>query len=205
VRPAVGDDGRPRCDWAVGAPPLLQEYHDQEWGRPLRGRVALFERMTLEAFQSGLSWLIILRKREDFRRAFAGFDIETVAGYTERDVARLLADVGIVRNRAKIEATIANARVAADLDADLSDLLWSHAPKPRPRPERSADMPSSTPESAALARRLNTLGFRFVGPTTAYALMQATGMVDDHLRACWVPSGPVLTGSFTPLGPDRGQ
>ena len=190
MRPAVGADGRPRCDWAVGGPPLLQEYHDQEWGRPLRGRVALFERMTLEAFQSGLSWLIILRKRDDFRRAFAGFDIETVAGYTERDVARLLADVGIVRNRAKIEATIANARVAADLDVDLSDLLWSHAPQPRPRPERSADMPSSTPESAALARRLKTLGFRFVGPTTAYALMQATGMVDDHLQACWVPSGP---------------
>ena len=181
-----GDGGRRRCDWAVSGPTLLQEYHDQEWGRPLRGRIALFERLTLEAFQSGLSWLTILRKRENFRRGFAGFDIETVAGYTERDVARLLADVGIVRNRAKIEATIANARAAADLDVDLSDLLWSHAPPPRPRPETSADMPSSTPESAALARRLKSLGFRFVGPTTAYALMQATGMVDDHLRACWV-------------------
>jgi len=181
-----GGGGRQRCDWAVSGPTLLQEYHDQEWGRPLRGRIALFERLTLEAFQSGLSWLTILRKRENFRRGFAGFDIETVAGYTERDVARLLADVGIVRNRAKIEATIANARAAADLDVDLSDLLWSHAPPPRPRPETSADMPSSTPESAALARRLKSLGFRFVGPTTAYALMQATGMVDDHLRACWV-------------------
>jgi DNA-3-methyladenine glycosylase I len=187
VSPAVGDDGHPRCDWAVGGQPLLRDYHDQEWGRPLRGRVALFERMTLEAFQSGLSWLIILRKRENFRRGFAGFDIETVAGYTERDVTRLLGDVGIVRNRAKIEATIANARVAADLDVDLSDLLWSHAPPPQPRPERSADIPSSTPESTALARRLKSLGFRFVGPTTAYALMQATGMVDDHLRSCWVP------------------
>ena len=205
MSPAVGDDGRQRCDWALGGPTLLQDYHDQEWGRPLRGRIALFERMTLEAFQSGLSWLIILRKREDFRRAFAGFDIETVAGYTERDVARLLGDAGIVRNRAKIEATIANARVAADLDVDLSDLLWSHAPSPRPRPAVSADMPSSTPESVALARRLKSLGFRFVGPTTAYALMQATGMVDDHLQACWVPSGPVFTGSFTPLGPDREQ
>jgi DNA-3-methyladenine glycosylase I len=152
----------------------------------LRGRVALFERLTLEAFQSGLSWLVILRKRENFRRAFVGFDIETVAGYTERDVTRLLADPGIVRNRAKIEATIANARVAADLDVDLSDLLWSHAPPPRPRPETSADMPSSTPESTTLARHLKSLGFRFVGPTTAYALMQATGMVDDHLQACWV-------------------
>ena len=187
MRPAVGDDGRPRCDWATGAQPLLQEYHDHEWGRPLRGRIALFERMTLEAFQSGLSWLIILRKRDDFRRAFADFDIETVARYTERDVARLMADVGIVRNRAKIEATIANAGVAADLDVDLSDLLWSHAPPLRPRPQKSADVPPSTPESGTLARRLKSLGFRFVGPTTAYALMQATGMVDDHLRDCWVP------------------
>jgi len=187
VSPAVGDDGHPRCDWAGGGQPLLQDYHDLEWGRPLHGRIALFERMTLEAFQSGLSWLIILRKRENFRRAFAGFDIPTVAAYTEGDVARLLNDPGIVRNRAKIEATIANARVAADLDVDLSDLLWSHAPPPRPRPERSADIPSSTPESKDLACRLKSLGFRFVGPTTAYALMQATGMVDDHLRSCWVP------------------
>lgn len=188
MRPAVGDDGRRRCDWASGGPELLEAYHDQEWGRPLRGHVALFERMSLEAFQSGLSWLIILRKRENFRRAFDGFTIETVAGYTESDVARLLADPGIVRNRAKIEATIANARLVLDLGIDVSDLLWSYAPPPRPRPARSADVPSSTPESEALARRLKSLGFRFVGPTTAYALMQATGMVDDHLRTCWVPS-----------------
>jgi DNA-3-methyladenine glycosylase I len=188
VRQAVGDDGRRRCDWASGGPELLETYHDQEWGRPLRGHVALFERMSLEAFQSGLSWLIILRKRENFRRAFDGFTIETVAGYTESDVARLLADPGIVRNRAKIEATIANARLVLDLGIDVSDLLWSYAPSPRPRPVRSADVPSSTPESEALARRLKSLGFRFVGPTTAYALMQATGMVDDHLRTCWVPS-----------------
>jgi DNA-3-methyladenine glycosylase I len=202
VRPAVGDDGRRRCDWASGGPALLESYHDQEWGRPLHGHTALFERMTLEAFQSGLSWLVILRKRENFRRAFAGFDVETVAGYTRSDVARLLADPGIVRNRAKIEATIANARVAVDSGLDVSELLWSFAPLPRERPATSADVPSSTPESVALARRLKSLGFRFVGPTTAYALMQATGMVDDHLRTCWVPSGQPFTGSFTPLGPD---
>lgn len=158
--------------------------------------------MSLEAFQSGLSWLTILGKRENFRRAFGGFDIQTVAGYTGADVARLLADPGIVRNRAKIEATIANARVAADLEVDLSDLLWSHAPDPRLRPASSAEVPSSTPESAALARRLKGLGFRFVGPTTVYALMQATGMVDDHLRACWVPPAPSLSSPFTALGPD---
>jgi DNA-3-methyladenine glycosylase I len=185
------DDGLVRCDWAVGMPgpdfELYRDYHDQEWGRPLHGRVPLFERTSLEAFQSGLSWLIILRKRENFRRAFSGFDIETVARYTDADVARLMADQGIVRNRAKIEATIANARAAADVD-DLSELLWSFAPAPRPRPAASSDVPSATAESTAMARELKRRGFRFVGPTTAYALMQATGMVDDHLRACWVPS-----------------
>jgi DNA-3-methyladenine glycosylase I len=183
----IDADSKTRCPWAT--PGLLADYHDDEWGRALRGRTEMFERMTLEAFQSGLSWLIILRKRDAFRRAFAGFDIETVAGFSSRDVDRLLADPGIVRNRAKIEATIANARVAADLAADLSDLVWSHAPVPRPRPATSADVPSQSPESVALARDLRRLGFRFVGPTTAYALMQATGMVDDHLRDCWV-AGP---------------
>jgi DNA-3-methyladenine glycosylase I len=147
----------------------------------------MFERLSLEAFQSGLSWLTILRKRENFRRAFAGFDIETVARYTDADVTRLMADPGIVRNRAKIEATIANARAAADVD-DLSELLWSFAPPPRPRPADAAGVPSVTAESTAMARELKRRGFRFVGPTTAYALMQATGMVDDHLRRCWVPS-----------------
>ena len=185
------DDGLVRCDWAVGRPgpdfTLYRDYHDQEWGRALHGPVPLFERMSLEAFQSGLSWLIILRKRENFRRAFAGFDIETVARYTDADVARLMADQGIVRNRAKIEATIANARAVADVD-DLSELLWSFAPAPRPRPAASSEVPSTTPESTAMARELKRRGFRFLGPTTAYALMQATGMVDDHLRACWVPS-----------------
>ncbi len=183
------DDGLVRCDWAVGRPgpdfELYRDYHDREWGRPLHGRVPLFERMSLEAFQSGLSWLIILRKRENFRRAFSGFDVEKVARYTDADVARLMADQGIVRNRAKIEATIANARAAADVD-DLSELLWSFAPPPRPRPATLADVPATTPESTAMARELKRRGFRFVGPTTAYALMQATGMVDDHLRACWV-------------------
>lgn len=180
-------DGRIRCPWADGDSQLYRDYHDQEWGRPLRGRTAMFERMTLEAFQSGLSWLIILRKRENFRQAFEGFDIERVARFTDRDVARLLEDAGIVRNRAKIEAAIANARAAADLDVDLSDLLWSFAPSGRPRPFAAADVPAVTPESTAMAKELKKRGFRFVGPTTAYALMQATGMVDDHLANCWVP------------------
>jgi DNA-3-methyladenine glycosylase I len=190
----VTDDGLIRCSWAVGRPgpdfDLYRDYHDEEWGRPLRGRVALFERMSLEAFQSGLSWLTILRKRENFRRAFSGFDIAKVARYTDADVQRLLADVGIVRNRAKIEATIANARAVADLDSseDLSDLLWSFAPPTRPRPADGSEIPSATAESKAMAQELKRRGFRFVGPTTAYALMQATGMVDDHVRDCWVPS-----------------
>jgi DNA-3-methyladenine glycosylase I len=187
---APDDDGHVRCDWAVGRPGpdflLHRDYHDQEWGRPLHGRVPLFERMSLEAFQSGLSWLIILRKRENFREAFDGFDIEKVARYTDGDVARLMADEGIVRNRAKIEATIANARAVADGSDDLSELLWSFAPAARPRPKTLADVPAITPESTAMARELKRRGFRFVGPTTAYALMQATGMVDDHLQACWV-------------------
>ena len=185
------DDGLIRCDWAVGRPgpdlALYRDYHDQEWGRPLDGRVPLFERMSLEAFQSGLSWLIILRKRQNFRRAFSGFAIEKVARYTDADVSRLMADTGIVRNRAKIEATIANARAAADVD-DLSELLWSFAPAPRARPADASKIPATTAESTAMARELKWRGFRFVGPTTAYALMQATGMVDDHLRTCWVPS-----------------
>ncbi|WP_328359663.1 DNA-3-methyladenine glycosylase I [Mycobacterium sp. NBC_00419] len=181
------DDGLVRCGWVGGQTQLYRDYHDQEWGRQLRGGVALFERMSLEAFQSGLSWLIILRKRDTFRAAFDGFDIETVARYTDRDVTRLMADTGIVRNRAKIEATIANARVAADLDVDLSDLLWSYAPPARPRPTTLADVPSLSPESQAMAKDLKKRGFRFVGPTTAYALMQATGMVDDHVQSCWVP------------------
>lgn len=180
-------DGRTRCPWADGGSDLYRDYHDREWGRPLRGGTALFERLTLESFQSGLSWLIILRKRENFRRAFAAFDIEKVARFTDSDVARLLDDSTIVRNRAKIEAAIANARAAEDLDVDLSELLWSFAPPPRPRPETMSDVPAVTAESTAMAKELKKRGFRFVGPTTAYALMQATGMVDDHLHTCWVP------------------
>lgn len=189
----MSDDELVRCGWAAIRPgpdfEMYRDYHDQEWGRPLHDGVALFERMSLEAFQSGLSWLIILRKRENFRRAFSDFDITTVAQYTDADVQRLLVDQGIVRNRAKIEATIANARAAAELgtSADLAELLWSFAPSPRSRPDEASQIPSATDESKAMARELKRRGFRFVGPTTAYALMQATGMVDDHIRGCWVP------------------
>jgi DNA-3-methyladenine glycosylase I len=189
---APEDDGRVRCGWidesrlAPADFVLYRDYHDTEWGQPLRDSAALFERVSLEAFQSGLSWLIILRKRENFRRAFHGFDIERVARYTDRDIDRLMADTGIVRNRAKIEATIANARAAADLDIDLGELLWSFAPPPRPRPADLSEVPAVSPESTAMAKELKVRGFRFVGPTTAYALMQATGMVDDHVADCWV-------------------
>jgi DNA-3-methyladenine glycosylase I len=194
----VVDDGKTRCGWAVGTGSrpatadsiLYRNYHDTEWGQPLRGNQELFERMSLEAFQSGLSWLIILRKRENFRRAFRHFDIAKVARFTDRDVERLMADEGIVRNRAKVEATIANARVAADLDVELGELLWSFAPPARPRPAELADVPAVSPESTAMARELKRRGFKFVGPTTAYALMQATGMVDDHLASCWVAPSP---------------
>jgi DNA-3-methyladenine glycosylase I len=188
------DDARVRCGWIDEsrlAPAdfiLYRDYHDTEWGQPLRDSAALFERVTLEAFQSGLSWLIILRKRENFRRAFHRFDIERIARYTDKDIARLMADTGIVRNRAKIEATIANARATADLDVDLGELLWSFAPPSRPRPADMSQVPAVTPESTAMAKDLKRRGFRFVGPTTAYALMQATGMVDDHVVDCWVPA-----------------
>jgi DNA-3-methyladenine glycosylase I len=187
----VTDDGRIRCGWAVRAADgstLYLDYHDTEWGRPLRDSVALFERVSLEAFQSGLSWLTILRKRDNFRRAFDAFDPERVARYTDADIARLMADAGIVRNRAKIEATIANARAVNDLDVDFGELLWSFAPPARPRPADMTEVPAVTPESTAMAKELKRRGFRFVGPTTAYALMQATGMVDDHIASCWVPS-----------------
>jgi DNA-3-methyladenine glycosylase I len=182
----TGADGLARCAWAARAPEYIA-YHDDEWGRPLRADDGLFERLTLEAFQSGLSWLTILRKREAFRSAFDGFHIETVAGYGGKDVDRLMADAGIVRNRAKIDAAIANARAAADLPDGLAAWLWQYAPAPRPRRPRSfGEVPSVTPESTAMAKDLRRRGFRFVGPTTAYALMQATGMVDDHLAGCHV-------------------
>lgn len=180
-------DGLVRCPWAEGSQ-LYRDYHDTEWGRPLHGRDALYERLCLEAFQSGLSWITILRKREAFRVAFDGFDPEKVAEYGPAQIERLLEDESIVRNRAKIEASIANARVVLEMDAPgLDELLWSFAPDSAPRrPTVVSDVPAVTAESTAMARELKRRGFRFIGPTTAYALMQATGMVDDHLAGCWV-------------------
>ena len=182
------DDERPdvqRCGWATSAPEYVT-YHDQEWGRPLTGDDALFERVCLEAFQSGLSWITILRKRPAFRAAFAGFAIDAVAAFTDEDVERLMADASIVRNRAKITAAVRNARAAQQLEQGLSDLLWSFAPAVRsPRPRTLAEVPATSPESVAMARELKRRGFAFVGPTTAYALMQATGMVDDHVVSCF--------------------
>jgi DNA-3-methyladenine glycosylase I len=183
-----GPDGKPRCWWSLGTPDYI-DYHDSEWGRPLHGETHLYERLTLEAFQSGLSWLTILRKRENFRRAFDGFDIEKVAAYGKRDVARLLSDEGIVRNRKKIDAAIANARAARELHAageTLDEVIWSFAPDPESRraPKSGADIPAITDESTALAKELKRRGFVFVGPTTAYATMQAAGLVNDHLEGC---------------------
>jgi DNA-3-methyladenine glycosylase I len=182
----LGPDGVSRCSWGNSAADYA-EYHDVEWGVPLRGEVALFERLSLEAFQSGLSWIVILRKREGFRRAFEEFRPERVAAFTEDDVARLLGDAAIVRNRAKIAATITNARAIAELDRPLDELLWSFAPQPRERARPGAmnDVPAITAESKAMARELKKRGFSFVGPTTCYAMMQATGMVDDHVEGCW--------------------
>ncbi|RBY89441.1 DNA-3-methyladenine glycosylase I [Blastococcus sp. TF02A-30] len=174
-----------RCAWATSAPEYVA-YHDEEWGTPLRGDDALFERLCLEAFQSGLSWITILRKRPAFRAAFAGFSIAAVAEFGPDDEARLMADAGIVRNRAKIAAAIGNARAAQRQPEGLTDLLWSFAPTgPRPRPATLADVPATSPESVAMAKELKRRGFVFVGPTTAYALMQATGMVDDHVADCF--------------------
>jgi DNA-3-methyladenine glycosylase I len=181
----VVEPDRLRCAWGESAPEYVV-YHDEEWGTPLRGDDALFERLCLEAFQSGLSWITILRKRPAFRAAFAGFSIDAVAEFTEDDEARLIADAGIVRNRAKITASIRNARAAQTQPEGLSELLWSFAPTgPRPRPATLADVPATSPESTAMARELKRRGFVFIGPTTAYALMQATGMVDDHVADCF--------------------
>ena len=185
---AEGPDGRPRCWWGVSDRDYVR-YHDEEWGRPVTDDRGIYERLTLEAFQSGLSWLTILRKRENFRAAFDGFDFERVAGYGKRDVERLLGDVGIVRNRAKIEAAIANARAARDLRArgeSLAAIAWAHRPASERPPAAIQDLPASTPESRALAKELKRRGFRFVGPTTAYALMQAVGIVNDHVAGCAV-------------------
>lgn len=182
----VGPDGALRCPWALSTPDYVT-YHDEEWGRPVHGDDALFERLSLEAFQSGLSWITILRRREGFRAAFAGFEIAKVATFTDTDKDRLLADAGIIRNRAKIDATLANARALAEwAPGELDELIWSHAPDPttRPVPKTLSDVPAVTPESTALSKALKKRGLRFVGPTTAYALMQACGLVDDHLESC---------------------
>ncbi|MGH3601592.1 MAG: DNA-3-methyladenine glycosylase I [Pseudonocardiaceae bacterium] len=175
-----------RCPWAISAPDYCV-YHDEEWAVPVHGEAALFERLSLEAFQAGLSWLTILRKRDAFRRVFAGFHPATVAAFTADDVTRLLADAAIVRNRTKIEATVRNARAVTELGEDLDALLWSFAPDHarRPAPRTVADVPARTRESEAMASTLRRRGFTFVGPVTCHALLQATGMVDDHLAGCF--------------------
>lgn len=184
-----GDDGRQRCGWCVSAPDYVA-YHDDEWGRPVVDDVRLYEKICLEGFQSGLSWLTILRKREGFRKAFAGFDPAAVAGFGPADVERLLADAGIVRHRGKIEATIANAAAtlaAQEAHGSLAAVVWSFEPprRGRPVPKRLGDLSSTTAESVALSKALRRLGFRFVGPTTAYAAMESLGVVNDHLAGCW--------------------
>ena len=185
----IGDDGLARCAWAANDPEY-RRYHDEEWGTPLHGDQPLFEKMSLEGFQAGLSWITILRRRPGFREAFHGFDLAAVAAMTPADVDNLMHDVRIIRNRAKIEATISNARIALELTADdpgaLDRLMWSFAPPPRTsHPVDFSEVPAVTAESTAMSKALRKLGFRFVGPTTMYALMQSSGMVDDHDAACW--------------------
>ena len=184
----LGDDRRMRCAWS-GADPEYRRYHDDEWGYPLHGDRPLFEKISLEAFQAGLSWITILKRRPAFREAFANFEIDAVAALTDDDIERLMTNTQIIRNRQKIVATRQNARITLDLVGNspgaLDDLVWSFAPAPGPRPESFADIAPVTPESTALSARLRGLGFRFVGPTTMYALMQSSGMVDDHVVGCW--------------------
>jgi DNA-3-methyladenine glycosylase I len=181
----LGDDGLARPVWAA-TDPLMKEYYDTEWGMPVRDERGLFERLSLEAFQSGLSWATILRKRPAFRAAFDDFDPDAVAAYDERDVERLMADAGIVRNRRKVDAAIANARatVATREQGGLEAFIWSFRPEPGPAPRTTAEVPTASPESLALSRALKKAGFAHVGPTTMYALMEAIGLVDDHLEGC---------------------
>jgi DNA-3-methyladenine glycosylase I len=182
---SVGDDGVARCPWA-GDDPVMRAYHDTEWGVPVVGEAAHLERLTLEAFQSGLSWRTILLKRPAFREAFAGFDAERIAAYDERDVVRLMADAGIVRNLAKVNAAIVNARATVALrdDGGLAALIESHRPDHASAPCSTDDVPTKTDESLALSKALKKAGYVFVGPTTMYALMEAIGIVDDHLAGC---------------------
>jgi DNA-3-methyladenine glycosylase I len=185
VSVVVGDDGLARCPWAASNP-INRDYHDTEWGLPVRGERALFERISLEAFQAGLSWLTILTKRPAFRAAFAGFDPDVVAAFTDAELDRLMEDAGIVRNRAKIHAARSNARATIALreSGGLDEFIWSRRPEAPPAPRTQADVPTKTPESEALARDLRAHGFAFVGPTTAWALMEAAGLVDPHLAGC---------------------
>jgi len=188
----IGEDGLARCGW-VGDDAEYRRYHDEEWGVPLHGDRPLFEKMSLEGFQAGLSWITILRKRPRFREVFAGFDPDAIAAFGPDDIERLMADAGIIRNRAKIEATISNARLMVELEAgELDAFLWSFAPDAASaaRPASFADLPATTPGSEAMSKALRKRGFRFVGPTTMYALMQSAGMVDDHLDGCWRAGGP---------------
>ncbi|MDE9365803.1 DNA-3-methyladenine glycosylase I [Luteipulveratus sp. YIM 133132] len=186
----IGPDELPRCAWAGSTPDYL-EYHDHEWGVPVHGESALYERVTLEAFQSGLAWITILRKRPAFRAAFADFDADTVASYDEGDVERLMSDASIVRNRRKIDAAVTNARAVVRLreDGGLDHVVWSHRPASHRPPRTLADAATTTPESVALARTLKKAGFAHVGPTTMYAAMQACGLVDDHLAGCFRSTG----------------
>ncbi|MGN7800598.1 DNA-3-methyladenine glycosylase I [Leifsonia sp. 22587] len=182
----VGDDGLARCSWSA-SDPEYRRYHDEEWGRPQHDPRALYEKLCLEGFQAGLSWITILRRRPAFRELFLGFEPEKVAAMTEADVQRLLQDARIIRHRGKIEATISNARAVLALEEPLDELMWGFAPPAgdRPRPRSWGEIPAVTPESTAMSKELRRRGFRFVGPTTMYALMQATGMVDDHFEGCF--------------------
>jgi DNA-3-methyladenine glycosylase I len=182
---AVGEDGVPRCPWA-GGPGLMRDYHDTEWGLPVTDEQGLFERLSLEAFQAGLSWLVVLRKREHFRLVFHDFDVDAVAAMGESDVERLLTDPGIVRNRAKVVVTLANARAVQRLreSEGLVPLVQGFAPAQDPRPRTAGEVPTVSPESTALSKELKRRGFGFVGPTTMHALMEATGLVDTHLVGC---------------------
>ena len=185
----VGPDGVARCAW-VGDDPEYRRYHDEEWGRPLHGDRPLFEKMSLEGFQAGLSWITILRKRPRFREVFAGFDPAVIAAFGPSDIERLMADAGIIRNRLKIEATISNAQLMLELEeGEFDAFMWSFAPTSWPRPQTFAEVAATTAESDAMSRALRKRGFRFVGSTTMYALMQSAGMVDDHVEGCWRAEG----------------